>query len=367
MGCGPNFISSVLITITVALITYNVIISSTSILPQNFPGPQTRPTVDPIIRMPNGRAGPNKQRRLFHTAVTASDSVYNTWQCRVMYYWFKKAKAGRGSDMGGFTRILHSGKPDPFMDEIPTFVADPLPAGMDRGYIVLNRPWAFVQWLQKADIQEDYILMAEPDHLIVKPIPNLSKEGLAAAFPFFYIEPKKYESTLRKFFPVEKGPITDIDPIGNSPVIVEKASLMKIAPTWMNVSLAMKKDPEADKAFGWVLEMYAYAVASALHGVGNILHKDFMIQPPWDLDVAEKFIIHYTYGCDYDLKGKSTYGKIGEWRFDKRSYDRKPPPRNLALPPAGVPQSVVTLVKMVNEATANIPNWDAYVNGSNSN
>ena len=64
--------------------------------------------------------------------------------------------------------------------------------------------------------------MAEPDHIIVKPIPNLSRDGLGAAFPFFYIEPKKYESTLRKFFPEEKGPITNIDPIGNSPVIVGK-------------------------------------------------------------------------------------------------------------------------------------------------
>lgn len=371
-GCGGNFVTSLLITISVALITYNLLISSAAPLRPGFPGPtaRTRPTtisLDPVVRMPAGRPA---RRRLFHTAVTASDSVYNTWQCRVMYYWFKKARSAAGPggpEMGRFTRILHSGKPDGFMDEIPTFVADPLPAGMDQGYIVLNRPWAFVQWLQKANIQEDYILMAEPDHLIVKPIPNLSKEGLAAAFPFFYIEPKKYESTLRKFFPVEKGPITDIDPIGNSPVIVEKASLKKIAPTWMNVSLAMKKDPEADKAFGWVLEMYAYAVASALHGVGNILHKDFMIQPPWDLDVGEKFIIHYTYGCDYDLKGHSTYGKIGEWRFDKRSYDKKPPPRDLALPPDGTPQSVVTLVKMVNEATANIPNWDAYIDGSSSN
>lgn len=31
--------------------------------------------------------------------------------------------------------------------------------------------------------------------------------------------------------------------------------LEKIAPTWMNVSLRMKDDPETDKAFGWVLEM----------------------------------------------------------------------------------------------------------------
>lgn len=87
-------------------------------------------------------------------------------------------------------------------------------------------------------------------------------------------------------------------------------SLEKIAPTWMNVSLTMKNDPETDKAFGWVLEMfvveteslfinwllafsttslfsdkfllllirYGYAIASALHGVRHILRKDFMLQ-----------------------------------------------------------------------------------------
>lgn len=31
--------------------------------------------------------------------------------------------------------------------------------------------------------------------------------------------------------------------------------LEKIAPTWMNVSMRMKDDPESDKTFGWVLEM----------------------------------------------------------------------------------------------------------------
>ncbi|KAI9190942.1 hypothetical protein LWI28_001162 [Acer negundo] len=362
MGCG-NLFYTLLITFSVALITYNIIISANAPLKQELPGPsRSSITVDPIIKMPlerssGGAAGTHSKKRLFHTAVTASDSVYNTWQCRVMYYWFKKFKNKPGSEMGGFTRILHSGKSDKYMDEIPTFVANPLPAGMDQGYIVLNRPWAFVQWLQQADIKEEYILMSEPDHIIVKPIPNLSRDGFGAAFPFFYIEPKKFESVLRKYFPVEKGLITNIDPIGNSPVIVGKDSLKKIAPTWMNISLAMKKDPETDKAFGWVLEMYAYAVSSALHGVSNILYKDFMIQPPWDTEVGKKFIIHYTYGCDYDMKGKLTYGKIGEWRFDKRSYDRVAPPKNLPMPPPGVPESVVTLVKMVNEATSNIPNW----------
>lgn len=41
------------------------------------------------------------------------------------------------------------------------------------------------------------------------------------------------------------------------------------------------------------------------------------------------------------MKGELTYGKIGEWRFDKRSHLLGPPPKNLPLPPKGVPESVV--------------------------
>nr|CAB3467250.1 unnamed protein product [Digitaria exilis]CAB3469640.1 unnamed protein product [Digitaria exilis] len=274
--CGRGALPLVFVAISPALLTYNALLSSHS---------------GDLLPLASSS---------FPTAVTASGSVYNTWQCRVMYHWFKEARrAPGGGDMGGFTRILHSGKPDEFVDEIPTFVADPLAQG-DQGYIVLNRPWAFVQWLQKADIKEEYILMAEPDHIIVKPIPNLSRDGRPAAFLFFYIEPKKNENVLRKFFPEDMGPITNIDPIGNSPVIIDKESLARITPAWMNVSIAMKKDPETDKTFGWVLEMYGYAVASALHGVSHSLRKDFMIQPPWDLEVGDAFIIHYTYGCDFD-------------------------------------------------------------------
>ncbi|KAF8022207.1 hypothetical protein BT93_G2371 [Corymbia citriodora subsp. variegata] len=313
---------------------------------------------DPIVEMPENVKKPKHVKSPFHVALTATAAPYSKWQCRIMYYWYKQKKDLPGSEMGGFTRILHSGSPDNLMDEIPTMVVNPLPEGLDRGYVVLNRPWAFVQWLEKATIEEEYILMAEPDHIFIRPLPNLGHEKYPAAFPFFYIKPEQNEKIVRKFYPEERGPVTNIDPIGNSPVIIRKDLLGKIAPTWMNVSLKMKQDPETDKTFGWVLEMYAYAVASALHGVQHILRKDFMLQPPWDLETGKKFIIHYTYGCDYNLKGELTYGKIGEWRFDKRSHLQGPPPRNLPLPPPGVPESVVTLVKMVNEATANIPNWD---------
>jgi hypothetical protein len=45
-------------------------------------------------------------------------------------------------------------------------------------------------WLKCPEITEDYILMAEPDHLYLRPIPNLMQGRKPAAFPFFYINPK---------------------------------------------------------------------------------------------------------------------------------------------------------------------------------
>ncbi|GAQ89564.1 hypothetical protein KFL_005370010 [Klebsormidium nitens] len=313
--------------------------------------------VDAVIPRPKDKVQKG-EKRLFHVAVTTNESPYNRWQCRIHYYWYKQMKDREGSEMGGFTRILHSGKPDHMMDEIPTFVVDPLPEGMDKGYVVLNRPWAFQQWLEQAEIEEEYILMAEPDHVFVRPMPNLAADFMPAAYPFFYIEPKKYETLLRRYYPKDKGPITNIDPIGNSPVIIKKTDLQQIAPTWKNVSIAFKNDEEVDKAFGWVLEMYAYAVASALHGVSHILRQDFMVQPPFSTELDGAYIIHYTYGCDYNMKGELTYGKIGEWRFDKRSFSGGAIPRNMPMPPKGVPETVVRLVEMVNEATANIPGWE---------
>lgn len=141
MGCG-NIFFTLIITFSAALITYNIIISANASLKQDFPGnsipsSSSKSTVDPIIQMPRDSSStPKKTKRLFHTAVTSSDSIYNTWQCRVMYYWFKKQKDKPNSEMGGFTRILHSGKSDRFMDEIPTFVAKPLPDGMDQVFLI---------------------------------------------------------------------------------------------------------------------------------------------------------------------------------------------------------------------------------------
>ncbi|KAL6570123.1 hypothetical protein OROMI_014637 [Orobanche minor] len=282
--------------------------------------------IDPVIRIP-GYAKTKNQNILFHVALTATDTPYSKWQCRIMYYWYKNMKDLPGSEMGKLTRILHSGNSDNLMDEIPTFVVDPLPSGFDRGYVVLNRPWAFVQWLEKSTIEEKYILMAEPDHIFLKPLPNLGYEDYPAAYLFFYIKPKEHENIIRKFFPEEMGPVTHIDPIGNSPVIIKNFTASGLTHsgfaggncTYMDECLYKNENGSRDGQNIWM-------------GVGNVCVCG---------GLCSSWSAAYSLGkLHVAAPGKLTYGKTGEWRFDKRTYLDGPPPRNLSLPPPGVPESV---------------------------
>lgn len=82
--------------------------------------------------------------RRFHT-VTSASGTSTHWQMRVHYYWFKKQQKacreqyGDKCHMGGFTRLLHSGIDDDLSEEIPTYVAQPLPKGSGN-YIVCSCP-----------------------------------------------------------------------------------------------------------------------------------------------------------------------------------------------------------------------------------
>jgi hypothetical protein len=67
------------------------------------------------------------------------------------------------------------------------------------------------------------MLVAEPDHIFVKPPPNLAPGDEPAAFPFFYIEPSDNEKMLRKLFPEEEGNVSNIDPLaGDYPEVCSK-------------------------------------------------------------------------------------------------------------------------------------------------
>jgi hypothetical protein len=322
----------------------------------------TNPWTSGSMVPPEDIRGERGAHKRFHVVVTTNANVYQAWQVRVMYYWYQEQRKKQDpttGQMGGFTRVLHDDA-DALVNEIPTCVVNRLENEM--GFVVLSRPNAFVEFFQKCpEIEEDYVLMAEPDHLYLRPLENLMTGNTPAAFPFFYIDPKKYPRLIRRFAGehMSDAAIEAMDPVGSSPVFLHKDDLRRVAPVWRDVTLKIKKDPEADKEWGWVLEMYGYTIASAIVGLRHDLRPQLQAQPPWDKSIGDFFILHFTYGNDYDLNGAFTPGKIGAWRFDKRTWMQGIPPKNLPLPPSGCDNELVKrLVEMVNEASAALPNWE---------
>ena len=103
--------------------------------------------------------------------------------------------------------------------------------------------------------------------------------------------------------------------------------LREVVPVWHDLAVRMKKDEEANAAFGWGGgDVGVFHRVRAQVGVRYDLHPEMMLQPPWDTGMEikgkEAYIIHYTYGDDYDQKGRFTNGKVGWWHFDKRDYSR---------------------------------------------
>lgn len=375
----------------------------------------------------------------YHTVITAAGPAVH-WQSRVHYFWWARVKAacvaaagapgGPPCHMGAFTRILHSGAPDNLVGEIPTFVAAPLktegggegpapgggrpparrrpparPGGGDGGYVVLNRPWAIVQWMRTAPPAEPFVLMCEPDHLWLAPLPNPlllpSPGGLGggggqgapppppprlAAYPFFYIEPasRAHLPITAHFFAPEAGRgapaftpslASSIPPIGNSPALLATPDLAALAPAWDATARAVFDYAPARAAWGWVLEMYAFAIAATSAGLVGpatpaALFPRLMAQPPWEDGPFPRpgtYLLHYTYALDYAPNGTATPGqaadvRAGGWRFDKRDWAAGPPPRGLPLPPAAVTDAAARrVVEMINEASAGLAGWDEYV------
>ncbi|KAK9797809.1 hypothetical protein WJX73_009693 [Symbiochloris irregularis] len=341
--------------------------------PANPPAPKAVHDSPPVMEQPRQQAQQMKppptkeQRNKYHVVVSVNGNLYTQWQVRVCYYWYQKLrKEHPTSAIGGFTRLLHSGQADGLMAEIPTKVVEPLPPGIDKGYVVLNRPYAFLQWSQKylKDLEEDYVLMSEPDHIFLQPMPLWATPTKGAAFPFSYMEPGKNQDVLRPY--ITNGfDIAAIAPIGNSPVMLHKDNMSAIMEPWYDLSLRFKKDSAVEKAFGWILEMYAYAVASTQKPGGNLpyeLHPEMMLQPPWDnrlsINGKDAYILHFTYGNDYSEQGQMTYGKVGSWHFDKRDYTALYPPKNIPDLPRNIDSPALRrLIASINEASAASNSW----------
>lgn len=318
--------------------------------------------------------------RPYHTILTSSSGGYQAWQCRIMYHHFKLQKSRDPcGEMGGFTRLLttRSGQDDgrSHSDEIPTVVVSELSGMEARGYVVANRPYSMKQFVRHPEfarrIVEDYVYIAETDHILLRPIPNLATPEMPAAFNFGYMVAWGQANIVNKFVPGLGG---KTDPVGPSPVIIHKAQLKQIVDSWYDFTVKICGDAEAVQALGWVREMWGWCIAAGKHGIKHRVLEAFQYEggsignrerplrwpvaaTPVTPDRADMpyYIFHYTYGIEYSMEGLPMELQVGEWSMDKRHYMGGGPPRELLAPPACAHDRAHVLRALWNNASATLP------------
>lgn len=304
-------------------------------------------------------------RNPYHVVLTAASGVYQEWQTRIAYKQYLTLKAEQPcSDLGGFTRLLSTpnAASDGLMDEIPTVLVKQLRSGScdecDHGFVVMNRPWGLRQLLQHpafAQLPESYLLIMETDHLLLRPPPNRATPEVPVGFSFYYMthkyDPPKLRPVVAKYHDPDK-----VDPVGPSPVIIHRQLLRTVVEPYWQLCLALKRDPEANKAFGWVLEMWGWSLATARLGIRHLVLKELQAEPANQgiHDLSRFYIYHYT----FDLK-------VGGWGWSKRGYTWQYPPKGLPEPPGSAAPSTKTFIDVMNAAIAALPDWGARHPGRN--
>lgn len=206
--------------------------------------------------------------------------------------------------MVAITRLLASpgGKADALMALLPTHLTPQLGSEKTRGFQVINRPWSVLTFMHSAmwdeRIKEDYVLILEGDHLLLRPIPNLATRDEAAGFFFPYMSPEQQPDHPRVVGKWYAGPRKDVQPTGPSPAILHIATLRNITKMWYELSVELKADQESDRVFGWVLEMWGYTITCARLGVKHKVIQQLQIEPAatWHQNITAEmpYIYHYT-------------------------------------------------------------------------
>ncbi|PNW78775.1 hypothetical protein CHLRE_09g389763v5 [Chlamydomonas reinhardtii] len=267
-----------------------------------------------------------------HTLFTSNGSPYQNIQARIMVGTYNIVRKMPGGErLVALTRILHRTTPDEVMDEIPTFIAQPLQPDCDKWcwFPVADRANAMQQFIDAAEkdpsmLKAPWLLLLETDYVWMKPLPDpgdaYDRSVPGWSFGFDYIAP-----SIPIIVKLLKERCPDCDPkdvpnSGPAPVLARFSDFKAATPIWEDLSKWIETHEEAKKQLGWVREMYAWDIGVAANKL-NIKNlpppsSPLISQPPHDRAIGNASMYHYTWGSIYKRPGVEK--EI--WMFDKRTY-----------------------------------------------
>ena len=108
--------------------------------------------------------------------------------------------------------------------------------------------------------------------------------------------PPEQAAVVKRYY---TGDHLQVQPVGPSPAFMHVSTVKKLTPLWYELSVELKADQTADRAFGWVLEMWGYSIAAASLGVRHEVLGSFQLEGGAGISAKNAikngyFIFHYT-------------------------------------------------------------------------
>jgi len=261
------------------------------------PGQDVKPlTQQPAAHDTPKRAGIAVEDNL-HIVFTTDCTPYQNWQSEVLFYSWKKV-----GQRGRITRIVADCPDDAAKQSaFKTAVEDPRLSvyysdHSHQNFAWANKPNGIGNFLRKANFEEDFILLLDPDMVMVKEftdhIPGKNKFtvakgaaigqrfGIGGRWATWHLKECVCKScTKTDWCKIDDRKANEWFSVG-PPLIMHKDDWKNVAPRWVEYMHIIK-----DKRLyeGIEVDMYAYALASAENNLPHNTTDDFMVSNINDL------------------------------------------------------------------------------------
>jgi hypothetical protein len=257
-----------------------------------------------------------------HLLVNFDDHLYHAWQGEL----FEHTRRRAGVDLPVVSLVSRRGP-----EQRHEFPGE---SWVEKGYqqiapwddyAIYNKPYSIRSWLERTRDRagaDDRVLIVDPDFLFVGPA-DLPPDGSWAQSYGYMTDRTVGDAACRAT--ATPIPFDELQPVG-VPVLMARHQLASMAERFWDALVAIRADPQARQAAGWVADMWAFNIAAAEAGIRfNLWSPAAFLRD----DIAPgQWMIHY---CD----GVTV-------KIDKREYH----PWNR---PFGLTTTAIELVRAVAE------------------
>lgn len=204
--------------------------------------------------------------------ISSQCNNYQDWQTSALYWSIKEIWP-----KVAVTRLLACEKTDSYkyLEIMPTTVTKEYQDIDGESYLPFNKPGSITEYFETNDPKEEYMILVDPDMVLLRDFKEFKPTENSAYGQKYdhmlYGQEAGAENVGEGLLKIARILEPDLNPdllqpIG-VPIIIKTNNLRQIAPLWLEYTKRIRNNKECNKIAGWIAEMQAYAIASAVLGI----------------------------------------------------------------------------------------------------